>query len=359
MAGRPGFHAAPAARLVNDSGDVPHDHATASHRRLARALILPAAGCDAEPQGQGPGHRKQKLALSPEQELELGRKAYREILGESKVLPQDSPQVRRVTKVGERIAGTVKIEPLMREINLDVKDYRFEWEFNVLEDRHVNAFCLPGGKVAVFTRFAEGGRERRPAGRGPRPRGGPRAGTPRQRAAGRGAARGASGMLAALREKAFDRGQESEADHIGLFLMTFAGYDPSQAVVFWKRMKQISDEQGRVPEILSDHPSDEKRIKQLRGVGAAGAGGEEGLRRGAGRAAERTLTDVPVNTHHQGEFTMSIGGGGPLLGSGGFFGNAGPSGPYGPYAGCGCSTLFIILAGILLVCAGGMRMFNF
>jgi hypothetical protein len=57
---------------------------------------------------------------------------------------------------------------------------------------------------------------------------------------------------------------------------------------------------------------------------------------------------------------MSIGGGGPLLGSGGFFGTYGrPRGPYGPWAGCGCSTLFIILAGILLVCAGGMRMFNF
>jgi hypothetical protein len=52
-------------------------------------------------------------------------------------------------------------------------------------------------------------------------------------------------------------------------------------------------------------------------------------------------------------------GGGPLLGSGGFFGNAGPSGPYGPYAGCGCSSLLIIIAGIILVCAGGMRMFNF
>ncbi len=50
-------------------------------------------------------------------------------------------------------------------------------------------------------------------------------------------------------------------------------------------------------------------------------------------------------------------GGGPLLGSGGFFG--GPNGSYGPYAGCGCSSLFIIVAGILLVCAGGMRMFNF
>jgi predicted Zn-dependent protease len=226
-------------------------------------LALAPAGCDVEPpQGEGPGHRRQTLALSPQQELDLGRKAYREVLSEAKVLPHDSAQVRRVTKVGERIAGTIKIEPLMREINLDVKDYRFEWEFNVLEDPHVNAFCLPGGKVAVYSgllkvvqnddqlaavlghevahalahhsseRIAEEQREGR-------------------------------GILAALHEKAFDRSQESEADHIGVFLMTFAGYDPEQAVVFWKRMKEISDQQGRVPEILSDHPSDAKRIQQM------------------------------------------------------------------------------------------------
>jgi hypothetical protein len=54
--------------------------------------------------------------------------------------------------------------------------------------------------------------------------------------------------------------------------------------------------------------------------------------------------------------------GGPLFGSGGFFGRAGdygPSGPYGAWPGCGCSSLFIILAGILLVCGGFLRMFNF
>ena len=231
---------------------------------LLVALILPAVGCDAEPQGEGPGHRKQKLALTPEQELELGRKAYREILGESKVLPQDSPQVRRVTKVGERIAGTVKIEPLMREINLNVTDYRFEWEFNVLEDRHVNAFCLPGGKVAVFSgllKVVENDDQLAAV------LGHEVAHALAHHASERLAVeqRGGQGMLASLREKAFDRGQESEADHIGLFLMTFAGYDPNQVIVFWKRMKQISDEQGRVPEILSDHPSDEKRIKQLLG----------------------------------------------------------------------------------------------
>jgi hypothetical protein len=53
---------------------------------------------------------------------------------------------------------------------------------------------------------------------------------------------------------------------------------------------------------------------------------------------------------------MSTGPGGPLLGSGGWYQ---PRGPYGPWAGCGCSTLLIILAGMLLVCAGGLRMFNF
>jgi hypothetical protein len=59
-------------------------------------------------------------------------------------------------------------------------------------------------------------------------------------------------------------------------------------------------------------------------------------------------------------FGGNAGGGGPLLGSGGFFGSAArPNGPFGPWAGCGCSSLFIILAGMLLVCGGCMRMLNF
>jgi predicted Zn-dependent protease len=227
------------------------------------ALFLPAAGCEMEPEGEGPGHRQQELALSPQQELELGRKAYKEVLSESKVLPHDSQQVRRVTRVGQRIAKTVEIEPLMREINLHVKDYRFEWEFNVLEERHVNAFCLPGGKVAVFTgllKIVENDDDQLAAVLGHEV-----AHALAHHASERLARqeREGGGLLAALHEKKYDREQESEADHIGVFLMTFAGYDPNQAVVFWKHMKRLSDEQGRVPEILSDHPSDERRIRQL------------------------------------------------------------------------------------------------
>jgi hypothetical protein len=51
--------------------------------------------------------------------------------------------------------------------------------------------------------------------------------------------------------------------------------------------------------------------------------------------------------------------GGPMFGSGGFYGNLGPQGHFGAWPTCGCSSLLIILAGILLVCAGGLRMFNF
>jgi hypothetical protein len=56
---------------------------------------------------------------------------------------------------------------------------------------------------------------------------------------------------------------------------------------------------------------------------------------------------------------MSFGGGGPLFGGGGYFGNMGPHGPYGAWPGCGCSSLLIILAGILLVCGGLLRNFGF
>jgi len=226
--------------------------------------LLPSlVGCDMQPQGEGPGHRAQQLALSPEQELELGRKAYREVLGESRALPHDSKEVKRVTHVGERIATTTKIEPLMREINLHVSNYRFEWQFNVLEDRQVNAFCLPGGKVVVYTGLlhvvqnddqlaAVLGHEIAHA----------LAHHTSERLATQ--ERQGGGLMAALREKAYDRQQESEADHIGVFLMTFAGYDPHQAIVFWEEMKRLSEQRGRIPEILSDHPSDERRIAQLK-----------------------------------------------------------------------------------------------
>lgn len=223
-------------------------------------------GCEAgypSGQGEGPGHRAQVLALTPRQELLLGRRAYQEILNDpekyGRALPAGSPQVRRVRAVAERIIKAAQIEPLQREINLR-KGYRYEWEVNVFDKNTINAFCLPGGKIGVFEgllRIVQNddqlavvlSHEIAHA----------LAHHSSERLAHEGLNHGRGGGFWG---KAFDREQESEADHIGLFLMTFAGYDPDEAVRFWERMERLS--QGReVPEILSDHPSDEHRIRDI------------------------------------------------------------------------------------------------
>src|SRR5437763_14421327 len=88
--------------------------------RLGGCLLIVVAGpsgCAPAEQGQGPGHREQRLALTPAQELSLGRQAYAEILKKSHVI-HNGPEVERVRRVGARIQDAANIEPLQREINL-------------------------------------------------------------------------------------------------------------------------------------------------------------------------------------------------------------------------------------------------
>jgi predicted Zn-dependent protease len=248
----------------------------------------PASGCEGWQDGghKGPGGRSQRLALSAKQELALGRQAMQEVLKEYReVRTGEGPE--RVQGVGQRIAAATRIEPLQREINLATRGYIFEWEFRVLDNDQVNAFCLPAGKVGVFTGLLEVAR------------------TDDQLAAVMGheiahalahhaseriarqqmqqqalqAAGGLMGQMdssnrhaligvlaagAQVNSLKYERAQESEADHIGVFLMTFAGYDPDQSITFWEQMAGASRRTGRPPEILSSHPSDEQRIAQLR-----------------------------------------------------------------------------------------------
>src|ERR1700750_2431891 len=98
------------------------------HSRYSAILIVAAfvAGCSSE--GEGPGHRPQALALRPEQELKVGRAAYAELLSKAPVL-RSGPDFDQVQRVSQRIAEAVQIEPLLREINLHVADYPFEWEY--------------------------------------------------------------------------------------------------------------------------------------------------------------------------------------------------------------------------------------
>jgi predicted Zn-dependent protease len=209
----------------------------------------------------GPGGRRQPLSMSPRQELAVGRRAYRQIVDEygDRLLPDDHPQVRRVRNITGRLRQAAEIKPLQREILLRVRDYVFEWEANVIREGQVNAFCLPAGKIFVFTGIL------------------PVAEDDDQLAAvlshemAHALAHHASERVAreqsgagVLRSLSYNRMQESEADHIGVFLMAFADFDPDAAVTFWRRMQKYQANRGRPPEILSDHPSDERRIHDLR-----------------------------------------------------------------------------------------------
>jgi predicted Zn-dependent protease len=227
------------------------------------SLVCTGCGTDLPNQpGEGPGHRAQQLGLRPEQELALGQQAYGQVLRESRrqLLAADDPRVQRVRGIAKRIVRAAGIRPLQREINLHLAGYRFEWEANVILDRRINAFCLPGGKIAVYTgilpvaenddqlatvlsheiahALAHHSNER--------------------------VSRGESGGFNVLLDKAFDRRQESEADHIGVFLMTFAGYQPEEAVRFWINMRRANPGGAGIPEFLSDHPSDERRIENMK-----------------------------------------------------------------------------------------------
>jgi metalloendopeptidase OMA1, mitochondrial len=223
--------------------------------------FVPPAAPEGDGNGEGPGGRVQHLALPPAKEYMLGKRAYEQVLAENRdrLLPQDSSQVRRVRTITSKIVQAVGIRPLQREINLKLQGYKFDWDVNVIEDRQINAFCLPGGKIFVYTGIL------------------PVAKSDDQLAtvlsheiahalahhSNERIARDSAGNVSVLQSKAYDRAQETEADKIGLFLMTFAGYNPDEAVRFWERMSQATRGSNRPPEFLSDHPSDERRIHNM------------------------------------------------------------------------------------------------
>jgi metalloendopeptidase OMA1, mitochondrial len=238
-------------------------------RGLALAGALWAAGCGfpAGPQGgggQGPGHREQRLGLSPEEELKVGRQAYREVLQKysGRILSKNAPESQRVRRVAERIIEATKNRLLQQEINLLQRGYQFEWEVAVVRDRQANAFCLPAGKIVVFTGIL------------PIAANDDQLATVLSHEIAHALAHHASerialeqrqgtGILATLQNLSHSRQQELEADHIGVFLMTFAGYRPEEAVRFWERMQEATGQGRQVPPFLSDHPSDRERIQRM------------------------------------------------------------------------------------------------
>lgn len=242
---------------------------TLSRRRLLALLGAGAAGCTTVPITG----RRQLVLLPEEAELSMGLSAFREVLSQAKV-SSDPALNEQVTRVGRRIAAATGRDD-------------FTWEFKVLEDKQVNAFALPGGKVAVYTGILPVTRDDaglaavlgHEVAHATARHGGERISQTLLVQTGLAAVQvglarndphmvrtvtsllGAGAAVGLLLP--WSRAQESEADHLGLIYMAKAGYHPSAARDLWVRMAQQSGEGSRPPEFLSTHPLPETRIRQI------------------------------------------------------------------------------------------------
>jgi len=213
--------------------------------------------------------RSQLQLVSPAQEAEMGTEAYKEILAKAKTSTEPAVNAL-VTRVGTRIAAATGRTDL-------------PWEFKVIDDPGtVNAFALPGGKVAVYTGIlpitrdeaglavvlghevshvmarhsAERVSEQLGLQLGAQMVGAVLGVSPE-------VTRMGGQLLVNMLLLPWGRSQESEADHLGLVYMAKAGYDPHAAKDLWLRMAEASKGRARPPEFLSTHPSEETRVRQI------------------------------------------------------------------------------------------------
>ena len=234
-------------------------------------LCLFLTGCQAVPETG----RRQVMLISSSQEMQLGLSAFQQ-MKKSTPVSRDPAVNAMVQRVGRRIAAVAELPGA-------------NWEFVVFDSKEANAFCLPGGKVGIYTGIlpitkdeagmatvigheiahavARHGAERVSEGMLLQTGGGllgvglsntdPRTQVLVMAAYGIGAKVG--------RELPHSRGQESEADHIGLIYMARAGYDPEAAVGFWQRFGDYNRSQGGsgTPVFLRTHPLDTVRVQQL------------------------------------------------------------------------------------------------
>jgi predicted Zn-dependent protease len=251
---------------------------------IRKVLFLLIAGCILYACATVPVTGRSQLSLVSNSEIiPMAAQQYDEVLKKGPI-STNKEQTDLVKRVGVRIQKAV--EQYMTEKGAMSELEGFAWEFNLIEDNEtVNAWCMPGGKVAFYTAIlpickdeagvavvmghevahaiANHGRERMSTGL-----------VQQFGLSTLGAAMGqnptltqqifaqAVGYGSQLGMLSFSRKHESEADKIGLIFMAMAGYDPQEAPKFWERMSASSAGQ-KPPEWLSTHPSDETRIRDL------------------------------------------------------------------------------------------------
>lgn len=226
--------------------------------------------------------RQQTMLVSSAEVNQSAEKAYQETINEARakrILNRDPAELQRVRTIANRLI------PATAAFRSDAPGWR--WEVNVISSKEVNAWCMPGGKIAVYTGLIDQLRvtdDELAAVMGHeiahalREHGREKAG----QSAGMGVAAAVGGLLigsyfgidpdigqtalGAVGDLAFmrpnSRGMEQEADRIGVELAARAGYDPHAAISLWQKMAKVSE--GSIPQWLSTHPSHDSRIADLR-----------------------------------------------------------------------------------------------
>lgn len=226
--------------------------------------------------------RNQLSLISNAELMPMAYQQYREVIAKGPI-STNAQQTAMIKRVGLNIQKAV--EQYMADKNLSSQLDGFAWEFNLIDDPTVNAWCMPGGKVAFYTgilpickdelgvavvmghevahAIANHGRERMSqqmfAQFGLSTLGALMGQNP---SAGNELLMQAIGAGTNIGMLKFSRQHESEADKMGLIFMAMAGYDPNEAPKFWERMSALSGGQAP-PEFLSTHPSHETRVRDL------------------------------------------------------------------------------------------------
>ena len=225
------------------------------------------------------------LSLLPESEMiGMSLTEYDKFLSANPPLPTTDSRVVMVKNIGSRIQRAV--EKYYAEKGLSSQLAGYKWEFNVVNESSVNAWCMPGGKVVVYTGIlpvtqdeaslaivmgheiahavAKHGNERMSQGMVAQFGGAALSVATQQKPALTQALFQQSyGIVSQLGILKYSRTHETEADKMGLIFAAMGGYNPEVAVGFWERMAKLSN--GKKPmELLSTHPSDETRINNLK-----------------------------------------------------------------------------------------------
>ncbi|SOE19570.1 Peptidase family M48 [Spirosomataceae bacterium TFI 002] len=232
--------------------------------------------------------RKQFVGLvSGEQMMQLSFAEYKGFMDTSKVVSPNAKDAAMIARVGGRIKTAVEDYLIQNNYSAAIDGY--QWDFRLVQSDQVNAWCMPGGKVCFYTgilpitqdeagvavvmgheiahAIAEHGRERMSRAMAAQ-------GLTQVGAIATGVATGneelmnIAGQVLGIGTQVGgvlpnSRKQETEADKLGLIFMAMAGYDPQAAVPFWQRMAAKAEGSQKPPQLLSTHPTDSERIKNL------------------------------------------------------------------------------------------------